>query len=103
MENLVGYAKADLMVPLPDDRRHRCPVGSAAANAAAAAWCAEVNAAVHSEICAVPAERLETERELLGGVAVAAAGDRSEADHPQGRQAVVRPVRARPATRSRTG
>ena len=37
----------------------------AAANAAAAAWCAEVNAAVHSEICAVPAERLVTERELL--------------------------------------
>ena len=26
----------------------------------------EVNAAVHSEICAVPAERLEVERELLG-------------------------------------
>ena len=37
----------------------------AAANAAAAAWCAEVNAAVHSEICAVPAERLVIERELL--------------------------------------
>jgi hypothetical protein len=27
--------------------------------------CSEVNAAVHSEICAVPAERLVTERELL--------------------------------------
>ena len=37
-----------------------------AANAAAAAWCAEVNGVVHSEICAVPAERLLTERELLG-------------------------------------
>ena len=36
-----------------------------AANAAAAAWCAEVNAAVHSEICAVPDERLVIERELL--------------------------------------
>ena len=58
-ENLVGYAKSDLMVP-------QAPFGDlAAANAAAAAWCAEVNGAVHSEICAVPAERLVTERELL--------------------------------------
>ena len=37
----------------------------AAANAQAAAWCAEVNAVIHSEICAVPAERLVIERELL--------------------------------------
>jgi transposase len=59
VENLVGYAKADLMVA-------QAPFGDlAAANAAAAAWCAEVNAAAHSEICAVPAERLVTERELL--------------------------------------
>jgi hypothetical protein len=36
-----------------------------AANEAAAAWCAEVNGAVHSEICVVPAERLVIERELL--------------------------------------
>ena len=35
------------------------------ANEEAAGWCAEVNGAVHSEICAVPAERLVTERELL--------------------------------------
>jgi hypothetical protein len=27
-------------------------------------WCAEVNAAMHSEIGAVPAERLEAEHEL---------------------------------------
>jgi hypothetical protein len=60
VENLVGYAKADLMVPL-------APFGDlTAANAAAAAWCAEVNGLVHSEICAVPAERMLTERELLG-------------------------------------
>jgi transposase len=59
VENLVGYAKADLMVA-------QAPFGDlAAANAAAAAWCAEVNSAVHSEISAVPAERLVTERELL--------------------------------------
>jgi hypothetical protein len=36
-----------------------------AANAAAAVWCAEVNGVTHSEICAVPAERLVIERELL--------------------------------------
>src|SRR5690242_15667959 len=59
VENLVGYAKADLMVP-------QAPFGDlTAANAAAARWCAEVNAAVHSEICAIPAERLVIERELL--------------------------------------
>jgi hypothetical protein len=59
VENLVGYAKSDLVVP-------RAPFGDlAAANAAAAAWCAEVNGVMHSEICAVPAERLMTERELL--------------------------------------
>jgi transposase len=58
-ENLVGYAKSDLMVP-------QAPFGGfTAANEAAAAWCAEVNSAVHSEICAVPAERLVIERELL--------------------------------------
>jgi hypothetical protein len=59
VENLVGYAKSDLMVaqaPFP---------GLAAANTAATGWCAEVNGAVHSEICAVPAERLIIERELL--------------------------------------
>ena len=58
-ENLVGYAKSDLMVP-------QAPFGGfTAANEAAAAWCAEVNGAVHSEICAVPAGRLVIERELL--------------------------------------
>jgi transposase len=59
VEHLVGYAKADLMVP-------QAPFGDlAAANAAAAAWCAEVNGVTHSEICAVPAEQLVIERELL--------------------------------------
>ena len=32
-----------------------------AANTAAAAWCEQVNTVTHSEICAVPAERLEQE------------------------------------------
>jgi transposase len=59
VEHLVGYAKADLMIP-------QAPFSDlAAANAAAAAWCAEVNGVTHSEICAVPTERLVIERELL--------------------------------------
>lgn len=62
VENLVGYAKSDLMVPL---------IGSTTSalsdrNNAAAAWCAEVNANLHSEICAVPVERLVVEQPLLG-------------------------------------
>jgi transposase len=60
VENLVGYAKADLMVA-------QVPFGDLrAANDAARAWCTEVNGVTHSEICAVPAERMLTERELLG-------------------------------------
>ena len=60
VENLVGYAKRDLMIPQQPSRSDL-----SAANTAAAAWCVEVNVVVHSEICAVPAERLEQERELL--------------------------------------
>jgi len=60
VEHLVGYAKRDLMVP-------QAPFADlAAANTAAAAWCAEVNGVTHSETCAVPAEQLVIERELLG-------------------------------------
>jgi len=59
VENLVGYAKLDLLVP-------QTPFSNlAGANVSAARWCAEVNAAVHSETCAVPAERLDAERELF--------------------------------------
>jgi hypothetical protein len=65
VENLVGYAKTDLMIPGAGGSGDRfTDVG--AANTAAAAWCVEVNAAMHSEICAVPTERLIIERELLG-------------------------------------
>jgi hypothetical protein len=74
VEHLMGYAQRDLVVPAG-------AFGSAEqANAAARAWCAEVNAAVHSEIAAIPAERLLAEAEhlrplpqlrpaLVGGVA----------------------------------
>lgn len=61
VEHLVGYAKRD--IPLPDGTDDL-----AAWNTAAVAWCGEVNAVEHSEICAVPAERLVTERELLGSL-----------------------------------
>ncbi len=53
MENLVGHAQRDLMIPLAVDG----VVDLVAANTAAAAWCDEVNNTTHSEITAVPAER----------------------------------------------
>ncbi|MGH2466881.1 MAG: IS21 family transposase [Candidatus Limnocylindrales bacterium] len=60
VENLVGYAKADLLIPgVPF-----ADLGTA--NAAAITWCTEVNGAVHSETSAIPAERLAAERPLLG-------------------------------------
>ena len=67
VENLVGYAKRDLMIPLG---ALGGPVSDlAAANEAAAAWCTEVNNARHSEIAAVPAQRLaETEAGLLAAL-----------------------------------
>jgi transposase len=67
VENLVNYAKHDLMVPLGALGQQISDLQ--AANTAAAAWCAEVNAARHSEIAAVPAQRLvEVERDLLAGL-----------------------------------
>jgi transposase len=66
VENLCGYAQRDLAVPLLTQAAiEGRGVDLRAANAAAAAWCVEVNAAVHSEICAVPDERLLIERDLL--------------------------------------
>lgn len=63
VENLVGYAKRDLMIP-----EALCAADLPGANAKARLWCAEVNGAVHSEIAAVPAERLVAERELFGAL-----------------------------------
>jgi transposase len=70
VENLVGYAKDDLLIPLSVDDDSWKGEGSGLARviARAASWCAEVNAAVHSEICAIPAERLAVERGLLGAL-----------------------------------
>jgi hypothetical protein len=66
VENLCGYAQRDLAVPLLTEAEITGrPVDVRAANAAAVIWCTEVNAAVHSEICAVPDGRLIIEQELL--------------------------------------
>jgi transposase len=54
VENLVGYAKTDLVLPDSDDL--------AVLNTACVEWCSEVNARRHSETCAVPLARL-TERD----------------------------------------
>jgi hypothetical protein len=59
-ENLVGYVKSDLMIP-----EALTVADLAGANVKGKLWCEEVNAVVHSEICAIPAERLGTERELF--------------------------------------
>jgi transposase len=67
VEHLCGYAQRDLVVPLLTEAELAgLPIDLAAANRAAAAWCVEVNATVHSEIMAVPDQRLATEREVLG-------------------------------------
>jgi transposase len=63
VENLVGYAKSDLMTPGELSSRDLCHAHEAARD-----WLEEVNATVHSEIMAVPSERLEVERELLGSL-----------------------------------
>lgn len=65
VENLVGYAKRDLMTPLGvlHDRAGDQGLDVTdldVANFAALQWCTEVNSRLHSEIAAVPAERLAT-------------------------------------------
>jgi transposase len=62
VEALVGYAKRDLVVPtIPDGGWPDLTT----ANRAARTWCDAVNGQVHSEIAAVPQERLVTERRVL--------------------------------------
>jgi len=59
VEALVGYAQTDFVLPSAGWDT------LAAANAAARAWCGEVNGQVHSTTAAVPAERVATERGVL--------------------------------------
>jgi hypothetical protein len=75
VENLVGYAKTDLVIPSCDGWRS---LGQA--NAAARDWCDEVNSVKHSEIAAVPADRLAEEVKVLRGLpSLRAAIQRGEA------------------------
>ena len=60
VENLVGYAKTDLVIPACGEW-----TSLQQANAAARVWCQEVNAVTHSEIAAVPADRLSEEVKVL--------------------------------------
>ncbi|MDP9223768.1 MAG: IS21 family transposase [Actinomycetota bacterium] len=59
VEALVGYAKSDLVVPAEgwDD--------SDDANLDAPLWCQEVNSRMHTEICAIPVQRLVEERRAM--------------------------------------
>ena len=67
VEHLCGYAQSDLVVPLLTEATvSGAPISVAVANTAAVRWCSQVNAALHSEICAVPDERLAVERQVLG-------------------------------------
>jgi transposase len=59
VENLVGYAKSDLVIPAGGWQTIE------AANEDARLWCAEVNGRIHSEIAAVPDVRLAAERNVL--------------------------------------
>ena len=61
VENLVGYVKSDLMIP-----EELSVSDLVRANTLGATWCSEVNGALHADIAAIPAERLEIERTLLG-------------------------------------
>lgn len=58
VENLVGYAKRDILTPDGD-------ADLACWNQAAADWCVERNSVEHSEICAIPDDRLVVEIDLL--------------------------------------
>jgi transposase len=65
VENLVGYAKDDLLVPLELDDDPWAD-GFAGLNERAKAWGVEVNGRRHSETYAIPVQRLDSERGLLG-------------------------------------
>lgn len=69
VEHLRGYAQRDLGVPLLTEAHLAGRVLSVhEANAAAVAWCADVNAALHSETCAVPDERLAQDAALFAAL-----------------------------------
>lgn len=69
VEHLCGYVQEDLAVPLLTEAALTGEqVDLRALNGQVASWCAEVNAAVHAEICAVPNVRLVEERTVLAAL-----------------------------------
>ena len=90
VENLVGYSKSDLMIP-----EELSVADLPRANDKGLLWCNEVNAVMHSEICAVPFDRLAKEREADGDSAAAAGPDR-QVGGAQGRSTQLCPLRLRP-------
>jgi hypothetical protein len=110
VEHLCGYAQTDLAVPLLTEAAITgTGVDAPAANAAATAWCAKVNALVHSEIMAVPDERLVIERDLLRPLPSLRLQIGAPSVIRKGRPAVLHPVRlgpllgTHPADRHRRG
>jgi len=103
---LKGGVVPNVVVPTPDYMRFAAHYGFRPdfCEANDAAWCGEVNAAVHSELYAVPAERLVNERELLAPLVTARRGRcaRASASSSPARS-TGSPVSgsARPATRCR--
>jgi transposase len=62
VEHLCGYVQSDLLIPALLEQEWS---DQAVANANARRWCAEVNGQIHSEIAAVPSERLVSEHDVL--------------------------------------
>jgi len=97
VEHLCGYAQDDLAIPLLTEAALAGEtVDLRALNGRAASWCAEVNAALHSEICAAPDERLAEERRVLKALPSLRPEIGAGVGAPQGRQPVLRPVRLSP-------
>lgn len=96
MENLAGYAQTDLLIPNVDDWGDELTAANAAARRGE-----EVNGVVHSEIAAIPAVRVQTEREVLRPLPSLRPALRRGVQRKVDRMATVRLVP--PATRSPRG
>ena len=103
VENLVGYAKADLLVPLELDDDPWGDGSGRAQRLRAGLVRGGQRRDVTSEICAVPAERLVTERRAAAA-RCRRCGSRSARSRSPGRSTSCRASGSgRPATRCRTG
>ena len=102
VENLVGYAKDDLMVPLELDDDPWAG-GLAGSTPAPQAWCAEVNAGDAFGDLRGPGRAAGHRGRAAGRVAVAAAASSVRSRSPARSTSSPASGSARPATRSRTG